>query len=62
MWSDCNQPCTGKSGTGRRVRAALARLVGDYISGMTDRFALQSHARLVGGSEGSGLGLARPDQ
>jgi len=43
-------------------RAALARLVGDYISGMTDRFALQSHARLVGGSESSGLGLARPDQ
>src|SRR6056297_2299275 len=43
-------------------RAALARLVGDYIAGMTDRFALQSHARLVGGSEGSGLGLARPDQ
>ena len=31
-------------------RAALARLVGDYIAGMTDRFALQSHARLVGGA------------
>ncbi|MFB9150435.1 deoxyguanosinetriphosphate triphosphohydrolase [Roseovarius ramblicola] len=31
-------------------RAALARLVGDYIAGMTDRFALQSHARLVGGT------------
>ena len=30
-------------------RAALARLVGDYIAGMTDRFALQSHARLVDG-------------
>jgi dGTPase len=28
---------------------ALARIVCDYISGMTDRFALQSHARLVGG-------------
>ena len=27
---------------------ALARLVADYISGMTDRFALQSHERLVG--------------
>jgi dGTPase len=28
---------------------ALARLVSDYISGMTDRFALQSHARFVEG-------------
>ena len=28
---------------------ALARLVSDYIAGMTDRFALQSHARLVEG-------------
>jgi dGTPase len=27
---------------------ALARLVADYIAGMTDRFALQSHARLTG--------------
>ncbi|MDU8929789.1 deoxyguanosinetriphosphate triphosphohydrolase [Alisedimentitalea sp. MJ-SS2] len=27
---------------------ALARLVSDYISGMTDRFALQSHERLCG--------------
>ena len=27
---------------------ALARLVSDYISGMTDRFALQAHARLLG--------------
>jgi dGTPase len=26
----------------------LARLVSDYIAGMTDRFALESHARLVG--------------
>lgn len=26
----------------------LARLVADYIAGMTDRFALQAHARLVG--------------
>jgi dGTPase len=29
-------------------RTALARLVADYIAGMTDRFALQSHARLTG--------------
>ncbi|MBN9889089.1 deoxyguanosinetriphosphate triphosphohydrolase [Salipiger abyssi] len=28
--------------------AALARLVADYIAGMTDRFALQAHARLMG--------------
>ncbi|MCY3984061.1 MAG: deoxyguanosinetriphosphate triphosphohydrolase [Roseovarius sp.] len=28
----------------------LARLVSDYIAGMTDRFALQSHRRLVGDS------------
>ena len=27
---------------------ALARIVCDYISGMTDRFALQEHARLMG--------------
>ena len=26
----------------------LARLVADYVSGMTDRFALQEHARLLG--------------
>ena len=28
---------------------ALARIVCDYIAGMTDRFAIQSHARLTGG-------------
>ncbi|NHX27593.1 deoxyguanosinetriphosphate triphosphohydrolase, partial [Escherichia coli] len=27
----------------------LARIVSDYISGMTDRFAMQEHARLIGG-------------
>ena len=27
---------------------ALARIVADYVSGMTDRFAIQEHARLVG--------------
>ncbi|OIP86419.1 MAG: deoxyguanosinetriphosphate triphosphohydrolase [Rhodobacterales bacterium CG2_30_65_12] len=26
----------------------LARIVGDYIAGMTDRFALETHARLIG--------------
>ncbi|MDG4649769.1 deoxyguanosinetriphosphate triphosphohydrolase [Roseibacterium sp. SDUM158017] len=30
---------------------ALARIVSDYISGMTDRFALQRHAELIGGVE-----------
>ncbi|EEE36411.1 deoxyguanosinetriphosphate triphosphohydrolase [Rhodobacteraceae bacterium KLH11] len=29
---------------------ALARIVSDYIAGMTDRFALQDHARLTGRS------------
>jgi len=28
---------------------ALARIVLDYIAGMTDRFAIQSHERLIGG-------------
>jgi len=28
---------------------ALARIVADYIAGMTDRFALQEHDRLIGG-------------
>ena len=31
-----------------RDRTALARMVSDYIAGMTDRFALQEHARLLG--------------
>ena len=30
-------------------RTDLARLVADYIAGMTDRFALQMHDRLIGG-------------
>jgi dGTPase len=29
--------------------AALARIVADYIAGMTDRFAIQEHGRLCGG-------------
>jgi len=29
---------------------ALARIVSDYVAGMTDRFALQTHAALVGGA------------
>ncbi|GGB98959.1 deoxyguanosinetriphosphate triphosphohydrolase-like protein [Marivita lacus] len=31
-----------------RSETELARLVSDYIAGMTDRFALQEHARLTG--------------
>jgi len=30
---------------------ALARIVADYIAGMTDRFAIQEHARLIGGAD-----------
>ena len=30
-------------------KTALARIVSDYIAGMTDRFALQIHEKLVGG-------------
>jgi len=32
-----------------RDETALARIVADYVSGMTDRFAIQEHARLVTG-------------
>ncbi|SMY09653.1 deoxyguanosinetriphosphate triphosphohydrolase [Flavimaricola marinus] len=38
---------------------ALARIVADYIAGMTDRFAIQEHARLCGGqitARGVGFG------
>ena len=38
-------------------RTALARIVSDYISGMTDRFALQSHAKLRGTSTGLSASL-----
>jgi len=34
---------------------ALARIVSDYIAGMTDRFALQQHVRRIGGIEVSGV-------
>jgi dGTPase len=30
---------------------AVARIVADYVAGMTDRFALQEHARLIKGSQ-----------
>ncbi|MEQ5868764.1 deoxyguanosinetriphosphate triphosphohydrolase [Sagittula sp. NFXS13] len=37
-------------------QAALARLVADYVAGMTDRFALQHHAELTGRDILDGLG------
>lgn len=33
---------------GDRSEIALARTIADYVAGMTDRFALQEHARLTG--------------
>ncbi|MGJ8597375.1 deoxyguanosinetriphosphate triphosphohydrolase [Sulfitobacter sp.] len=36
-------------------RTLLARLVADYIAGMTDRFALQEHERLIGGTPRAGI-------
>ena len=32
-----------------RDEVTLARIVADYVAGMTDRFAIQEHARLMGG-------------
>jgi len=34
-----------------RDETALARIVSDYIAGMTDRFAIQQHGKLIGGRE-----------
>jgi len=34
-----------------RDEVTLARIVADYVAGMTDRFAIQEHARLVGGDQ-----------
>jgi dGTPase len=33
---------------GAADKVALARVIADYVAGMTDRFALQEHARLLG--------------
>ena len=33
----------------------LARIVADYIAGMTDRFAIQEHGRLIGGVEADAI-------
>ena len=42
-------------GRGRSERRSgeLARIVSDYIAGMTDRFALQCHERFIGGIDAS---------
>jgi dGTPase len=42
--------------TEARDEAGLARLVADYIAGMTDRFALQQHIKLTGRDCLEGLG------
>lgn len=39
-------------------RTMLARIVADYIAGMTDRFALQEHQRLIGNTPSVGVQLA----
>jgi dGTPase len=36
-----------------RTEVQMARIVSDYIAGMTDRFALQEHARLILGDAGA---------
>jgi len=38
-----------------RTETALARVVADYVAGMTDRFAIQEHQRLFGSAGGSAL-------
>ncbi len=37
-----------RDGTGSLDEKGRARLIADYIAGMTDRFAMQEHARLIG--------------
>ncbi len=39
---------------------ALARIVADYIAGMTDRFALQTHGHLIGGIAADSYVLDQP--
>ena len=40
-------------------RTMLARIVADYIAGMTDRFALQEHERLIGDTPRAGVHVAQ---
>lgn len=48
---------------GAADQTALARVVADYIAGMTDRFAFQMHKKLVSPDSGDGAGAngATPD-
>ena len=34
---------------------ALARIVSDYIAGMTDRFAIQCHEQFIGGGDAAAM-------
>ncbi len=36
----------------RAAEVGQSRSVGDYVAGMTDRYAQQEHARLFGGAGG----------
>lgn len=46
-----------------RVAAdGVARAVADYLAGMTDRFALEEHRRLVGANRSAGLGSGGPSR
>ncbi|GAA6202226.1 deoxyguanosinetriphosphate triphosphohydrolase [Aquicoccus sp. SU-CL01552] len=42
-------PDLGRAAKAEEGETAVARIVSDYIAGMTDRFALLEHARLLGG-------------
>ncbi|MBV9658010.1 MAG: deoxyguanosinetriphosphate triphosphohydrolase [Verrucomicrobia bacterium] len=44
-----NPTLLGQATAARATRDGLARAVCDYVSGMTDRYLLQEHARLCGG-------------
>ncbi len=44
-----------EAGDGEPDAARLARIVCDYIAGMTDRYAIREHDRLFGGATGASL-------
>ncbi len=53
LQSPVHLPTEWREDVARAVdQAALARIVADYVAGMTDRFALQEHARLLGSDMG----------
>ena len=39
----------GETATKRLEREGLHRTVCDYIAGMTDRYLMEEHARIIGG-------------